>query len=283
MNPVYANLGCGSRFHHDWLNFDLNATAPGVISCNLLSGVPLPDSHCDAVFNSALLEHLPPDLTAGFLQECRRILKPGGILRIGIPDLERIARVYLEKLDQCLEGDPRAESDYDWMMLEMIDQMIRTQPGGAMAEFIKVGAPNEDFIERRIGQEFIGLKKAFQSSGEGTWQRLQKLPPQVRRHKIKQRLLGIPGACRRALAGLLLSHEERSALKMGRFRLSGEVHLWMYDRFSLPRLLTKNGFTAPRIMLAGESSIQKWPSFGLDLDENCKPLKPDLLYVECHK
>lgn len=283
MNPVYANLGCGSRYHPDWLNFDLNATAPGVQSCDLLGGVPLPDDRCDAVFNSALLEHLPPEASSRFLLECRRILKPGGLLRLGVPDLERIARLYLEKLERSVAGEGSAVADYDWMLLELIDQMIRTSPGGSMAAFIEAGAPNEDFIEQRIGHEFIDMKAAFQDLRAGTWARLRKMPPNVRRHKIIRRLLQVPGDCRRALAGLLLTRADRAALRIGRFRQSGEVHLWMYDRFSLPRLLLQCGFVDPRVCAAGHSAIPRWGSFGLDVNAGGKPLKPDLLYIECRK
>jgi hypothetical protein len=283
MNPVYANLGCGSRYHPDWLNFDLNATAPGVQSCDLLGGVPLPDDHCDAVFNSALLEHLPPEASSRFLLECRRILKPGGLFRLGVPDLERIARLYLEKLERSLAGEGSAVADYDWMLLELIDQMIRTSPGGSMAAFIEAGAPNEAFIEQRIGHEFIAMKAAFQDLRAGTRARLRKMPPNVRRHKIIRRLRQIPGDCRRALAGLLLSRADRAALQIGRFRQSGEVHLWMYDRFSLPRLLLQCGFVDPRVCPPGHSAIPRWDSFGLDVNAGGKPLKPDLLYIECRK
>lgn len=283
MKPVYANLGCGSRYHPDWLNFDLNATAPGVRSCNLLGGVPLPDNHCDAVFNSALLEHLPPETTSSFLAECRRILKPGGVLRIGVPNLESIAQRYLEKLERCLAGDTTAAADYDWMMLEMVDQLVRNRPGGRMAAFIATGAPNEGFVRERIGIELDGLQAGFRAVEAGTWHRLRQMPPAIRRHKIRQRLFRIPTDIRRFLAGLLLSRQDRAALQLGAYRLSGEVHLWMYDRFSLPRLLRQSGFQNPVLKPAGESEIDGWKAFGLDTDSNHKPLKPDLFFVECRK
>jgi SAM-dependent methyltransferase len=283
MSSVYANLGCGSRYHPSWLNFDLNPTAPGVTHCDLTEGVPLPDDHCDAVFNSALLEHLSPESASKFLHECRRILKPGGILRIGVPDLERIAQVYLAKLERAAAGDAGAAADYDWMMLELVDQLVRTRSGGSMAAFIEAGAPNEQFIEARIGQEFTGLKQAFAAAEAGRLDRLRRMSPAVRRHKILQRLLRMPGDGWRALVGLLLSRTDRAALRLGRFRLSGEVHLWMYDRYSLPRLLGQCGFANARVVGAGESALPGWRDFGLDVDAEGRPLKPDLFYVECQK
>jgi hypothetical protein len=285
MKPIYVNLGCGSRFHPEWRNFDLHSTSPNVSACNLLDGIPLPDESCDAVFNSALLEHLAAPSARNFLAECRRILKPGGILRIGVPDLEQIARIYLEKLEKCLSGDTGAESDYDWIMLEFLDQMVRTRSGGAMADFVVRGPGNEAFIEQRIGDEYRTMKASLGRSGAigARIRQLGGMRPEVRRHKIRQRALRIPGDLRRAIASLFLSRTDRSALKHARFRMSGETHLWMYDRFSLPRLLAESGFIDAGAKPAGESAIPGWREYGLDLGKDGRPLKPDLLFVECRK
>ncbi|MEO6003556.1 MAG: methyltransferase domain-containing protein [Opitutus sp.] len=283
MNQVLINLGCGGRFHRDWQNFDLYPSAPEVRQCDLAKGVPLPANYGDAVFNSALLEHLSPATGRAFLLECHRILKPGGILRIGIPDMERIARTYLNELERSVTGDRAAEANYDWMMLELIDQMVRSRSGGAMGEAIKAGAPNEAFIEQRIGHEFTAMRAAFKAGDHGKLARLRAMDPTERRHKVLRQLRQIPGIIRRAIAGLFLSRADRAALQLGRFRQSGEVHLWMYDRFSLARLMVQAGFREPRVKVAGQSDIPDWVRFGLDVDSTGAPIKPDLLYVECLK
>jgi predicted SAM-dependent methyltransferase len=64
-----------------------------VRECNVVEGVPLPDASCDAVYNAAVLEHLTPAQAERFLRECHRLLKSGGVLRVGVPDLEQIVRV----------------------------------------------------------------------------------------------------------------------------------------------------------------------------------------------
>jgi SAM-dependent methyltransferase len=283
MKPILVNLGCGSRFHADWLNYDLHSAAPSVQECDLSRGVPLPADSCDAVFNSALLEHLQPPEAAFFLGECRRILKPGGIFRLGVPDLEGIARIYLHQLERAVAGEPGANQDYDWILLELLDQMVRQQSGGRMAAFIQAGAPNAGFIQGRIGHEFTDLQAALQMNKQGAWQRLQALPAQERRHKLFQRLRATPGMLRRALGGMFLSAADRRALREGRFRRSGEVHQWMYDRYSLSRLLTNCGFTQVSVRAPGESAIPAWRSYQLDVDGQDNPIKPDLLYVECRK
>ena len=57
-----------------------------------------------SVYHSHLLEHLPREAALPFSQECYRVLKRGGIIRVAVPDLERIARLYLQTLDKALTG-----------------------------------------------------------------------------------------------------------------------------------------------------------------------------------
>ena len=67
------------------------------------------------VYSSHFLEHIPRDQVAPFLQECWRILKPGGVLRIVVPDLENLCRIYLYHRDQ-------GEHDLaDFLVLELLD------------------------------------------------------------------------------------------------------------------------------------------------------------------
>jgi hypothetical protein len=44
-------------------------------------------------------------------------------------------------------------------------------------------------------------------------------------------------------AWLFGGHEAREALREGAVRRSGEIHKWMYDRYSLTRLLRRAGFS----------------------------------------
>jgi SAM-dependent methyltransferase len=282
MKPILANLGCGARFHADWINLDLHSAHPGVIPCDLSRGVPLADDSCDGVFNSALLEHLRPADAASFIRECQRILKPGGILRIGVPDLENLARTYLQQLERAVAAQPGAHGDYSWMVLELLDQLVRDKSGGQMADFIRT-APNPEYITSRIGDEYTELVSALSLSGVPAWQRLRQLPPAVRRHKILNLLRAIPGKVRRFAAGLILSSADRAALQEGRFRRSGEIHQWMYDRYSLSVLLSSCGFHDIHVRLPGESAIPNWADFGLDRKRSGEPVKPDLLYLECAK
>src|SRR5262249_15085538 len=76
--------------------------------------------------------------------------------------------------------------------------------------------------------------------------------------------------------------DEYRLLDVARFRSRGEVHQWMYDRFSLSQLLESCGFKNPVVRTAFESAIPGWSAFKLD-EEGGIVRKPDSLFMEAVK
>ena len=62
---------------------------------NLKYGIPLPDSSVDFIFSSHVLHHLYREDALKLIREALRVLKPGGTMRITVPDLELIVALYL--------------------------------------------------------------------------------------------------------------------------------------------------------------------------------------------
>lgn len=89
------NWGCGDGGAPGWINSDIK-DAPGIdISGDILDGLPLDAESIDYVTSiHALPELAYPDLEPA-LRELRRVLKPGGVLRLALPDLERAIQAYL--------------------------------------------------------------------------------------------------------------------------------------------------------------------------------------------
>ena len=88
------------------------------------------------------------------------MLKLGGIVRVGVPDLEKLCQLYLSRLAAACNGDESAAHDYDWILLEMFDQTVREKSGGEMLEYLRQNPlPNEDFVFERIGEEGRQLVK----------------------------------------------------------------------------------------------------------------------------
>ncbi len=263
------NIGCGDTFHPQWVNLDASPADPSVTAWDLRRGLPFEDNSFAAVYGSHVLEHLESVAAIRLLRECHRILKPEGIVRLAVPDLEQIARLYLGSLEGALAGDVRQRQRYDWMMLELYDQAVRTSPGGAMAAYLK-GAMDEEqreFVASRIGKEIESRAAAGQP---GILRRLSS--------KVQQ--------ARKAAAGIaaviFLGTEGRAALREGLFRRGGEVHRWMYDRFSLPRALEQAGFAGARVCDADDSRIPGFADHGLECIDG-RERRPDSLYVEARK
>jgi SAM-dependent methyltransferase len=62
---------------------------------DISKALPFGDGCVDWVYAEHLIEHVPPPVGIGWLTEVRRILAPGGLLRITTPDLGRYARAYV--------------------------------------------------------------------------------------------------------------------------------------------------------------------------------------------
>jgi hypothetical protein len=195
-----------------------------------------------------MLEHLCVEDASVFLKECRRILRPGGIVRIVVPDLEAITRRYIHELDSARLGDPDASIRRDWMVHELIDQLTRHQSGGEITKWwSKHPVPQKDFIISRVGAE------AQQSMSY-----------------LQRRSASVPRI------------DSRDPSVIGSFRLSGEVHRWMYDELSLREALLRSGLHNAKRVEAGESSINNWAQLPLDIEYG-RVRKPDSLFMEAKK
>lgn len=71
--------------------------------------------------------------------------------------------------------------------------------------------------------------------------------------------------------------------ELGKFRLSGEIHQWMYDEYSLRKILQAASFKNIDIKKADESYIENFVSYNLDVDLVGMVIKPDSLYMEGFK
>jgi predicted SAM-dependent methyltransferase len=273
------NLGCGYHFHPAWTNVDFVSTGETVLAHNLLEGIPFPDDAFDVVYHSNVLEHFLMEDGERFMKECLRVLKPGGTLRIAVPDLEQIIRQYL-RIRSDLARDPDnaiLEENYAWIMLELFDQAVRMRPGGAMAAYLsREKLLNEDFVISRCGIEVKDIltscrQKRAEETAAG---RNVRVLTRFSFRNIGKRL-------RNKLVKLLLG-SEYGFYEEGKFRRSGEIHFWMYDEFSLGKLLKRIGCSEIRRVQATESRIANWNSFGLDV-VNGEIRKPDSFYIEATK
>lgn len=151
---IVLNLGCGWKTSERCINVDrsvpvrLKATAAGRLLAPLLlnpgqkaafaamrgtlrhhdlsKGIPFEDHSVDAVYHSHVLEHIDRDQVPAFLAEVLRVLKPGGVHRVVVPDLERQARDYLASFDRSV-ADPAAAAGHEATVHALIEQMVRRE------------------------------------------------------------------------------------------------------------------------------------------------------------
>lgn len=133
------NIGCGNNLIEDdtWINIDNSFLAkirrsifwrifnlvinlkflrnrvpnfffnyPKVDIVDIRKKFPYANNSIDYIYCSQVIEHLQKYDLNKFIEECLRILKPGGLIRILTPDLEKIIKLYsLSDLNTFKEND----------------------------------------------------------------------------------------------------------------------------------------------------------------------------------
>jgi len=249
-----ANVGCGGVFHPDWDNYDLIPADPTIRAINLSHSLPLADRSYEVIYCSHVLEHLERGRVGEILREFRRILRPGGILRLAVPDLALIAAAYLEEFQRAKRGEPEAEIRHEWMTLELLDQITRKFPGGHMLRWWQSRpVMARDFVLKRVGQE-----AAPWILREGDPEPPADQNPNLNLYRLPEKPV-----------------EDEKAV-----RRSGEIHRWMYDEVSLGCLLREAGFLQPLVRGPRESRIPGFSNYHLDTTPDGLVRKPDSLFME---
>lgn len=144
-SSVKLNLGCGKQFVESWINVDYALGAricklpiiepvvkklkvfnanwnPDIYLHNLVTPFPWADGSIDVVYSSHTVEHMTRAQGQQFLSECVRVLKPGGILRIVVPDLRAI-------VDRYVAGDLKSEFFLDdlFVLYESFENKIKNK------------------------------------------------------------------------------------------------------------------------------------------------------------
>ena len=127
---IRVNVGCGRTPTKGWKNFDNSYSVRlgkipilpnillkvglllpdqfdylqftrdhDIVYGDILKGLPLDDSSVEVIYSSHVLEHLDRQEVEQYLKEAWRLLCPGGILRIVVPDLAMIIDKYNENHD----------------------------------------------------------------------------------------------------------------------------------------------------------------------------------------
>jgi predicted SAM-dependent methyltransferase len=88
------NWGCGDHTLAGWINCDRKRVGGIDLSCDILEGLPLAAASIDYAASIHALGELSYEQVVPALSELWRVLKPGGVLRLCLPDLLKCIRAY---------------------------------------------------------------------------------------------------------------------------------------------------------------------------------------------
>lgn len=192
--PLVLNLGCGTRTSSATVNIDwsihlrihqsrvgrmlapiwlrgyrreaLASVCGKIVVHNLRKGIPAETASVDAVYHSHVLEHIDRGDVQAFMAEVLRVLKPGGIHRIVVPDFSRDARNYLDSLEREL---PK----HDEMLIPLLWQSVMHEaPGTSLQsplrrriENLLLGDARKRGQTHQWGYDRVNLHQILEASG----------------------------------------------------------------------------------------------------------------------
>jgi predicted SAM-dependent methyltransferase len=278
MTETCINLGCGDIYvdSPEWINLDFSPVSSSVRRANLLASLPLPSESARLVYASHFLEHIPKPNVAAFLAECYRVLEPGGVVRLVLPDLQEMAASYL----YYREAGDHARADF--IVMEIVDQCVRCTTGGELGRYyqrLRTKSSVEQmemaaFVRERTGNDLYAQTSSPQRHAKkllwceiAHWcSRLKNLVQQI---WLQTMIRGMPSAFR--------SQNVRLACV-------GELHHWLWDFYQLQQTLNDVGFTSIERHSAQTSSIVGFPFYPLDVDIDGRARKGlESMYIEGQK
>ena len=266
----------GELFLNEWTNVRFVAIPkPPVKYVHFVDlsreALEFPSDTFDAANAYHILEHLTPEEGARFVSEVLRVLKPGGVFRVSVPDLEEICRSYLYHLGVASK-DPSLQNvrRYRWTVMEIFEQMVREKTGGRMLEALKSGDYDREYLEEKYSDVYRPLLAAGAqeppASGDGASRRRpSRFTPKALYRRLTRRIRS-RGTGDRKDPGV-----------------TKERVRWMHDRLSLRFLLEEAGFVGIQQKDFKSSDIPNWERYDLDCSSLAeRPIDPSV-FVEGRK
>ena len=172
---LYVQYGCGLSAPKEWTNFDSSPTLriqkipiaghllrrklnvvfpPNVKYGDIIKGLPVERDSCSGLYCSHVLEHLSLNDFRTALKNSYAVLKPGGIFRCVLPDLEGAARKYISRFDNGTDN-----ASLDFMDNTLLG--VRERPRGANG-LISIFFGNSHHLWM---WDFRSLSQALQEAG----------------------------------------------------------------------------------------------------------------------
>ena len=148
------HIGCGPGLLAGWVNIDI---APAPLAMNVLWGLPFAAGSVTHVYVSHLLEHLfyPRDVRP-FLADILRVLQPGGVVRIVVPDVAQCIAAY-ESRDATFFASRR--ESWPWWPADptRLEDFLAYAGAGAEPAYL--------FESHKYGYDFETLSRTLRQAG----------------------------------------------------------------------------------------------------------------------
>ena len=93
------HLGCGKRYLEGYIHVDLHPHDHVDYVSNIDKLDMFQDEYADLIYASHCVEYFDRDEVIEVLREWKRVLAPGGTLRIAVPNFEALMKVYSDSND----------------------------------------------------------------------------------------------------------------------------------------------------------------------------------------
>lgn len=148
---LWLNLGAGGHAREGWMSLDLGG---GDVNVDLRWGLPFDDDSADLVYFAHALEHFRYKSEAKpILMEVRRVLRPGGRMRLIVPDMEVYLRSY--------GGDDRFFTEHGrfWHWAAALSTQLEHVFATAAPVF------DADFFGHKFGYDHATLRELLEDCG----------------------------------------------------------------------------------------------------------------------
>lgn len=93
------HLGCADKIIPGFINIDFRNLQGIDVCCDVTRLSPFENDSIDLIYACHVLEHIPRPKTFNTLLEWNRVLKPGGLLRLAVPDWESTVEIFRRTVD----------------------------------------------------------------------------------------------------------------------------------------------------------------------------------------
>lgn len=106
------HLGCGNIHIDGWCNVDVIKTGATDLVADITALAGIPNNSVQTIYTCHALEHFSTSAIPGILRRWHEVLRPGGELRISVPDLDRITKIYQNNI-----GHFQVDGNQPWIAL----------------------------------------------------------------------------------------------------------------------------------------------------------------------